>query len=130
MMPFVRLNLGRPVISPPMTYGQPLAAAFAALEGCESALVKLDKLCCEPGRSPSMQALSQTLSDARAGLGRVAVDEKAAGSALFHLEEAGAQIGRLQVGCCAPSRLPLYATFLESLTTAQIAINQSRGLGH
>jgi len=113
-----------------MTSGDPLAVAFAALDSCESALVKLEKLCCEPLRSPSMRALARTLSDARAGLGRVAVKEEAVGSTLSHLEEAGAQIGRLQVGCCAPSRLPLYTTFLEGLTTAQIVISQSRGLDH
>ncbi len=46
------------------------------------------------------------------------------------LEDAGAQVGRLQVGCCAPNRIPLYARVLEGLTTAQLAVNQALGEGH
>ena len=37
------------------------------------------------------------------------------------LEDAGAQVGRLQVGCCALARLPLYAELLEALTRARLA---------
>ena len=36
------------------------------------------------------------------------------------LEEAGGHVGRLQVGCCAPGRFPLYAGVLERLTAAQL----------
>ena len=28
-------------------------------------------------------------------------------------------VGALQVGCCAPNRLPLYATLLEQLNVVQ-----------
>ena len=37
------------------------------------------------------------------------------------LEDAGSQVGSLQVGCCAPGRLPLYADVLEALTRARLA---------
>lgn len=35
------------------------------------------------------------------------------------LEAAGAAIGALQIGCCAPNRLPRYAGMLRELTTVQ-----------
>ncbi|HSR44368.1 MAG TPA: hypothetical protein VLT15_03940 [Acidimicrobiia bacterium] len=110
-----------------MTSGNLFDAAVKALDDCDAALGKLDKLCCEPGRSPSMKALARTLAAARAGLDDPGADMD---GTLAHLEDAGAQVGRLQVGCCTPVRLPLYATFLEGLTTAQLAINRSMGLGH
>jgi hypothetical protein len=107
-----------------------LDTALTALDACQAALEKLDKLCCEPGRSPRMKALGATLDAARSGLERIGKDPAEAGTTLTALEDAGAQIGRLQVGCCAPSRLPLYATFLEGLTTAQRTINAELGRGH
>ena len=38
--------------------------ALAALSDAEATVTKLDKLCCEPGRSPRMAELSKTLADA------------------------------------------------------------------
>ena len=101
-----------------------------ALDSCQAALEKLDKLCCEPGRSPRMKALGDVLDAARSGLEQPELDQPTAIAVLTSLEEAGAQIGRLQVGCCAPSRLPLYTTFLEGLTTAQLKINGELGRAH
>jgi hypothetical protein len=74
-----------------------------------------------------MRALAGTLADARTGLQRFPDDP---GSTLDLLEDAGGQIGRLQVGCCAPDRLPLYERILTGLTTAQIAVSRARGAGH
>ena len=107
------------------------SAALDAMNDCEAALAKLDKLCCEPGRSPSMRALSETLALARAEMERFfGAEPEPVGEAFAHLEDAGAQIGRLEVGCCAPSRLPLYSSFLANLTTAQLSLNRELGLGH
>lgn len=73
-----------------------------------------------------MKALGETLAMAKSGL----ADTDAAEVTLTHLEDAGAQIGRLQVGCCAPARLPLYASFLEGLMEAQRSIKAELGEGH
>ena len=112
-----------------MTDTAPLAPALDALADSEKALLKLDLQCCEPGRSPRMHALGETLQAARRGLDEITRGADA-GETLTHLEDAGAQLGSLQVGCCAPGRLPLYARMLENLTTAQLAINRAIGAGH
>jgi hypothetical protein len=108
----------------------PLSPGFAALEDCQTALDALEARCCEPGRSPRMRAIAETLAQARSGMERIDQDPAAAEVTLAHLEDIGAQVGRLQVGCCAPNRLPLYADMLEGLTTAQLAVNRSLGRGH
>jgi len=77
-----------------------------------------------------MKALGKTLGSARKGLAAGVADPDAAEQVLTLLEDAGAQVGRLQVGCCAPKRLPLYAEILEELTTAQLTINSEIGRGH
>lgn len=46
------------------------------------------------------------------------------------LEDAGSQIGRLQVGCCTAARMPLYSDTLVNLTTIQLAVTSAAGLGH
>jgi len=107
-----------------------LTSAFEALDDCEAALRKLDATCCEPGRSPRMKILGQTLIAARGALSRVTDDPGAAGEASGFLEEAGAQVGRLQVGCCAPKRLPLYTRILHGLTTAHQTLDRALGSGH
>jgi hypothetical protein len=107
-----------------------IQGALSALDDCDEALRELDLRCCEPGRSPSMKRLGQTLSDARADIANVKADPETATTAIEHLEDAGAQVGRLQVGCCAPNRLPLYVELLEGLTTAQLEVNRSLGQGH
>lgn len=113
-----------------MTNSESLSPAFASLDDGDDAVRKLDAGCCDPGRSPRMAALAETLAAARRELDRMAGDEAAAESALAHLEDAGAQVGGLQVGCCTPKRMPLYARILEDLTAAQLAINQALNRGH
>ena len=61
---------------------------------------------------------------------RVEDDPGAAGEATAFLEEAGAQIGRLQVTCCTPKRLPLYTRILTGLTTIHLTLDQARGAAH
>lgn len=76
-----------------------------------------------------MEALADTLADARVRLSALDGDDSA--DALIEaLESAGEQVGHLQVGCCAPARMPLYAVTLESLMKAQRAINKSMSRGH
>ena len=113
-----------------MTGPEQLRAADLALDDCAVALEQLEARCCDPGRSPRMAAPGETLAAARRHLGDLATGDDASRSALAGLEDAGAQVGRLQVGCCAPNRLPLYADLLEGLTRAQLAINASLGRGH
>ncbi len=113
-----------------MTDTSALQPAFAALDDCDVALAKLDKMCCDPGRSPRMQHLGTTLAAARSAVEEISGGLRDSAGALEHLEDAGGQLGSLQVGCCAPSRMPLYARMLEDLTTIQLAINQAQGTGH
>lgn len=106
-----------------MTPTDLIQPAFDALDVCTRALGELDVMCCEPGRSPRMAELGATLDAARVELRTVAAATgNGAAVAIGTLEDAGAQIGRLQVGCCAPSRLPLYNEILENLMKAQRAL--------
>ena len=77
-----------------------------------------------------MKALAETLDGARKAVERIGTDPDAPEAALIHLEDAGSQVGGLQVGCCTPKRLPLYTRILHDLTTAQLAINEATGRGH
>jgi hypothetical protein len=106
------------------------AAAFEALDDADAALRKLDLQCCEPGRSPRMKALGETLAAARAGVDAAQDDGDAIDVTIGHLEDAGAQLGHLQIGCCTEKRMPLYARMLEDLTTIQLNLNRVRGAGH
>jgi hypothetical protein len=113
-----------------MNPDSPLVAAVASLDDCDAALRKLDAGCCEPGRSPRMAALAETLQAARTALTRFGGGEEELGALVAHLEDAGAQVGRLQVGCCTPKRLPLYERILEGLTTVQLTASRAAGAGH
>lgn len=113
-----------------MPITESLAGALAALDGCAATLEELEARCCEPGRSPRMRALGETLSAARTNIQGIVADSASAEVALVELEDAGAQVGRLQVGCCAPDRLPLYADLLEGLTRAQLGVSAQLGRGH
>lgn len=100
------------------------------LSDADSTIARLEKLCCAPGRSPAMQQIADDLAAARAQFGDFAGEESAADSIVALLEETGSRIGRLQVGCCAPARMPLYADLLTSLTELQRAANAEVGRGH
>jgi hypothetical protein len=88
-----------------------------ALDVALSAVDELDRRCCEPGRSPRLAALAVKLREMRSLA--LSADEHSPGESLALLEEAGAMVGAVQVGCCAPNRLPLYATVLEQLNILQ-----------
>ena len=108
-----------------MTVDNPLRRAYKALDEADETLQKLEDGCCQPDRSPSMEALGRTLAQARTRLDHVGSDAAATGVVLAELEDAGAQIGRLQIGCCAPARMPLYASMLKGLTSVQLTVNRA-----
>jgi hypothetical protein len=88
-----------------------------ALDTAQSTLDELDRRCCDAGRSPRLAALAAKLTEIRhAAHQPVGVESDVVDSLL---QEAGAMVGALQVGCCAPNRLPLYATLLEQLNVIQ-----------
>ncbi len=102
--------------------------ALEALSDAEKALKELDGRCCDPARRPCMADLSETLAAIRP---EVTPELTASPEALFALlEDAGGQLGRLQVFCCAENRLPLYARMLDDLTRIQLETNRSLGAGH
>lgn len=107
-----------------------LTAAVTALDRCDEALVKLERLCCEPSRSPSMSAIADTLGSVRENLARLDTGTADVVDVIGELEKAGGQLGSLQVGCCAPARMPLYADMLKDLTDVQLVVNRSAGVGH
>lgn len=110
-----------------MSDTDPIQTALSTLDDCDATLVRLDKMCCAPSRSPQMAQLADTLSKARVHLD---VGLEQSEDALRTLEDAGGQLGRLQVGCCAPARMPLYASMLEGFTNIQRSVNDARGQGH
>lgn len=98
-----------------------------ALDDAAAAVADLDARCCEPGRSPRMAELSGALDAIRASVPEATgapLDSAALDRVLTAIESAGGMVGALQVGCCAPNRLPLYARVLERLTTVQIELTQ------
>lgn len=100
------------------------------LAGAEQTLARLDKMCCEPGRSPRLAAIAGDLADARVKFDLFDGNPADADEIVTLLEGTGGRIGRLQVGCCAPARMPLYADLLTSLTELQRHANAQVGRGH
>lgn len=72
-----------------------------------------------------MEALADTLASARERFEQMEGDPSAANAVNDLLENAGSQLGSLQVSCCAPGRMKLYASTLESLMKAQRAIKKA-----
>jgi hypothetical protein len=67
-----------------------------------------------------MRALGSTLRSARGDLAAIEPgNAEATAKLIAQLEDAGGQIGSLQIDCCAPSRLPLYAEMLAKLNEVQ-----------
>lgn len=108
----------------------PIRTAEGALLDADEALRRLHSACCEPGRSPAMETLAAGLALTRERLRSVAITPEVADELIAGLEEAGALVGRLQIGCCAPGRLPLYARLLDDLTKVQLNVNRHLGRIH
>lgn len=103
--------------------------AFAALDTCNGVLGELDARCCNPSsRSQRFAEAAQALNEARVKLRAATVAPETAGpTAVAALEDAGAKVGLLQVGCCAVDRMPLYAEILENLVTARLTLRRALG---
>ncbi|WKZ82313.1 MAG: hypothetical protein QY307_09560 [Acidimicrobiia bacterium] len=105
-----------------------LVDARSAIAQCQTVVDRLHKMCCDPERSPRMAAIEQALIEVRRDLD--SEDQGSLGRALRGAEEVGAAIGRLQVGCCAPLRMPLYANALTHLNTIQLGVSKELGRAH
>lgn len=57
-------------------------------------------------------------------------DQASFEDALLQLEGAGSTIGRLQVECCAPARMRLYAELLAHMNTIRREISAELGQAH
>lgn len=77
-----------------------------------------------------MARLAETLERARRQFDAVDGDPDELDRLIGILEDAGSQLGTLQVTCCAPARMPLYARMLEDLTKIQRAAKSAAGEGH
>lgn len=106
------------------------ASGLVELEQAEEVVRELHAGCCQPLRSPRMEALSDTLRRARRALGELDGDTDAASEVIAILEEAGAQLGFLQVACCSPARIGLYTNALDRLGKTQRLITRTLGLDH
>ena len=106
-----------------------LQLARAQLDECERLADKLHELCCEPDRSPRMQAIRLDIDTARDRIDAFDT-ERSQREIIEILEGIGAQVGHLQVACCTPARMPLYADTLRGLAATQVHISRSVGQGH
>lgn len=114
---------------PSMT-DEEFASAFASLDEADEAVQKLHEKCCQPLRSPRMEALSETLGAARERLGGLDSGAAAPTDVIDAIERAGSQLGELQVTCCAPARSALYSSTLEHLADVQRLLKSSFSLEH
>jgi hypothetical protein len=115
------------VFSGPMA-DSPLVRARSALADCDAVVQRLHKLCCEPDRSPEMAAIEDSLAVIRQDI--ATDDPDVLHRSLDNLADIGARLGFLQVGCCAPVRMPLYADALRHLNNVQLGLTQTLGRAH
>ena len=104
-------------------------SAKAELDRCQAVVGRLHKMCCEPDRSPRMQAIESRIDEARSRLGH-GLTEEVAGEVTEILKDIGSRLGNLQVECCTELRIPLYAEALEKLTATQLSLSRELGRGH
>lgn len=101
--------------------------ASETLDKCDEVLAELHDKCCVPNRSPRMEALQQRLTRVRSDIGKLDTDESSYERILEEMKSAGAEIGELQIECCAPGRMPLYAELLAGLSRTQRMVTSARG---
>jgi hypothetical protein len=106
-----------------------IVSSVAILDECEDTLDELETECCTPWRSRAMKRLRNTLGDARRTVESLNSAVSAAAT-IDKLASAGAQIGRLQVTCCAPARMPLYDSLLHNLAQLQLSLKNYAKLEH
>jgi hypothetical protein len=107
-----------------------LDTALIALDAADAAVEELHEGCCQPLRSPRIEALAATLARAREGATAIGDDGRQAIAVIDILEDAGAQLGHLQVACCTPARMKLYADTLASLSRVQRTLTREFDLEH
>lgn len=93
-----------------------MSEATGHIDTALEAIDRLDRLCCDPGRSPRIARLRDVVESAR--LHAIEADVEAMSA---DLASAGGMLGELQVACCAPGRSELYAKALVELGGAQRA---------
>ncbi|GMQ85401.1 MAG: hypothetical protein BMS9Abin07_0967 [Acidimicrobiia bacterium] len=118
------------VVNLPAMPADTLAASRRALADCDAVVDRLHEMCCQPDRSPRMLAIKEDIALVRAEIEASSDDTEALERALSTLTDIGEQFGYLQVSCCAPARMPLYADALSHLNVAQRKIKRSAGKGH
>ncbi|HLU28324.1 MAG TPA: hypothetical protein VKZ65_07785 [Glycomyces sp.] len=106
-----------------------LSSAYPFLDAADGAVRELHEDCCQPLRSPRMEKLAQTITAARQRLDQ-AVDPESAEAVISVLEDAGGQLGFLQVACCTPARTRLYSETLQNLSRVQRLLTREFGLDH
>lgn len=77
-----------------------------------------------------MEAIAGSLASVRSSVAALDGSEVLVAQLIQQLEHTGSQIGTLQVGCCAPARMPLYSKLLTSLTEIQRHAKAQIGQGH
>ena len=95
----------------------PTDRAKVELADCAKVISRLHKMCCDPERSPRLLAVERTLATIRTDI--EADNPEATHRAIAGLEDLGSRIGSLQVACCAPPRMPLYAAALRHLNVVR-----------
>lgn len=107
-----------------------LAAGIEELQRARELAEELHAGCCEPLRSPRMKALAATLEAAHTAVSGLDQNPATAEHVVTLFEDAGAQLGYLQVACCTPARTKLYSESLRCLGRTQRLIKRSLDLGH
>lgn len=77
-----------------------------------------------------MERLAGTIGNARTRLAELGNDPVEARAIIDVLADAGGQLGHLQVACCAPARMPLYASTLVELSKVQRLLTGMFDLEH
>ncbi len=100
----------------------PLNGTDTARAIADSAAIvqRLHATCCEPGRSPRMERLTETLTL----LGGSLAEGGPVDDTMSALADAGAQVGWLQVACCSEKRMPLYEEIQQHLARVYRALQQ------
>lgn len=108
----------------------PFQDAGEFLTKCADAMDELEARCCAPRRSPQMERLRRTLAQVDAHLALAHDSQEASAATVEAIAEAGEQLGRLQVTCCAPGRMPLYEGILNHLMQVQRIVKRHAKLAH
>lgn len=106
------------------------AYALAELTRAEQVVDELHAGCCDPLRSPRMETLASTIQGASKAVLDLDDDVEEADRVVVMLEDAGAQLGHLQVACCTPARTKLYTEALERLARSQRLVKRALDMDH